>query len=105
MRDDSTPGRHESTDRSDARTHQFRHDPQEQSITVSIIRAVATVSAVDPLSLEPRLYDVVEPDALETLLAADPTSDDVRVSFPFGSYTVTVTGGGEIVVRDDTSVH
>lgn len=105
MIDDSTPGKRAPTDRPDARTHEFEHDPQDQPITVSIIRAVATVSAVDPLSLEPRLYDVVEPDALETLLAADPTSDDLRVSFPFGSYTVTVTGAGEILVRENVPTH
>ncbi len=103
MIEDISPGTNEPTDQSDAQTHRFTHDPQEQSIVVSIIRAVASVSGVDPLSVKPRLYDVVDPDALETLLSADSTGSDVRISFPFGSCAVTVTAAGTIIVRDDAA--
>lgn len=100
MIEDISPGTREPTDQPHA--HAFRHDPQERSISVSIIRAVAAVSEVDPVSLEPRLYDVVDPDALEALVGSDPTGSDVRISFPFGRHLVTVTGAGEIVIRDET---
>jgi|AntRauMinimDraft_4_1070384.scaffolds.fasta_scaffold00380_17 hypothetical protein len=103
MIEDISPGTHEPTDRLDAQTHRFTHDPQEQSIVVSIIRAVASVSEIDPLSVKPRLYDVVDPDALETLLSADSAGSDVQVSFPFGSCAVTVTAAGTIIVRDDAA--
>ncbi|MEA1931123.1 HalOD1 output domain-containing protein [Halohasta litorea] len=103
MIEDISPGTHEPTDRSDTQTHRFRHDPQEQSIVVSIIRAVASVSGIDPLSVEPRLYDVVDPDALETLLGADSAGSDLQVSFPFGSCAVTVTAAGTILVHGDTA--
>ncbi len=103
MIEDISPGTNEPTDRLDAKIHRFTHDPQEQSIVVSIIRAVASVSGVDPLSVKPRLYDVVDPDALETLLSADSAGSDVQVSFPFGSCGVTVTAAGTIIVRDDAA--
>jgi len=103
MIEDISAGTHEPTDRSDAQTHRFTHDPQERSIVVSIVRAVASVSGVDPLSVKPRLYDVVDPDALETLLSADSAGSDVHVSFPFGSCAVTVTAAGTIIVRDDAT--
>lgn len=86
----------------DDQRHKFTYDCSEsQPVCVSIIRAVASVSDVDPLSLQPRLYDVIDSDALETLLAADPTDRSVQVTFSFGAYEVTVTNDGEIVVRED----
>jgi len=100
MIEDISPGTHGPTERLDAQTHRFTHDPQEQSIVVSIIRAVASVSGTDPLSVEPRLYDVVDPDALETLLGDGSIGSDVRLSFPFGSCVVTVTSDDTIIVRD-----
>lgn len=102
MIEDISPDERTQIDGSDTDTHSFRYDPQEESLSVSITRAVAAASELDPLSLEPRLYDVVDPDALEALVASDPTDSDVRVSFPFGRHLVTVTGAGEITVRDET---
>ena len=102
MIDDISPGTPAPTDRQPT-SHSFRHDPGGESISVSIIRAVAAVAEVDPLSLEPRLYDVVDPDALEALISSATSDSDVRISFPFGRYLVTVTAAGGITVRDDTS--
>jgi len=88
----------------DEQTHSFTHDwSAQQSVGVSIIRAVAAVSDVDPLSLQPRLYDVVDPDALEALLTAETASGSVQITFRFGSYEVTVRRGGEILVREGTT--
>lgn len=91
-----------STDRTEEQIHTFSYDSSHhQSIGVSIIQAVASVSDVDPLSLRPRLYDVVDPDALESLLSAETTEPNVRISFRFGAYTVTVTANGEIFLREN----
>jgi len=102
MIDDISPGTTEPTDRQTT-SDSFHHNPGEQSISVSVIRAVAAVSEVDPLSLEPRLYDVIDPDALEALVSSDTADGDVRISFPFGRYLVTVTGTGGITVREESS--
>ncbi|ATW89589.1 hypothetical protein halTADL_2884 [Halohasta litchfieldiae] len=87
-------------DSTGTQTHSFTPSA-DQSIDVSIIRAVASVSGVDPLSLEPRLYDVVDPDALKRLLNS--ASSEMRITFLFGVYEVSVTGDGHIFVRDDTT--
>lgn len=100
MIEDISPGSTRPTPTTQHR--RFEYDPTDShSISVSIIRAVASVSGSDPLSLEPRLYDVIDPDALERLLTADATSSEVRITFLFGNHEVTVTAAGEIIVRDD----
>lgn len=105
MIEDISPGNSQtSAERRDSQTQRFTHEwSQSQSIGVSIVRAVATVADVDSLSLQPRLYDVIDPDALETLVSSSSTESDVRITFQFGVYEVTVTQTGTIWVRDDTS--
>lgn len=89
------------TDDTDTHTHSFTYDKSDsQSIGVSIIRAVASVSGVDPLSLQPRLYDVIDPDSLERLFSS--ATCEMEMTFLFGTYEVTVTGGGDIFIQDDT---
>jgi hypothetical protein len=106
MIEDISPGTPRApTDGTDTQTHCFTYNESaDQSIGVSIIRSVASVSGVDPLSLQPRLYDVVDPDALERLFSS--VSNEMRITFSFGAYEVTVTGAGDIYVRNDlTSSH
>ncbi|WP_253737440.1 HalOD1 output domain-containing protein [Halohasta salina] len=100
MTDESSPGSSRPSGEQDSQPRRFRYDHPDESIGVSIAHAVATVCDVDPLSLEPRLYDVVDPDALETLLASGTGDSDVRISFAFGSCAVTVTQNGEILVGE-----
>ena len=104
MTDKSSPGSSRPNGEQDEQPQRFRYDRTEESISVSITRAVATVCNVDPLSLEPRLYDVIDPDALGTLLASKTPGSDVRISFVFGTCAVTVTQAGEILVGE-TSAH
>jgi hypothetical protein len=100
MIEDITP----ASTTTDSQIHTFTHDwSAQQSVGVSIIRAVAAVSDVDPLSLQPRLYDVVDPDALKALLTAETASSSVEITFGFGSYEVTVRKDGEIIVREETT--
>jgi len=84
----------------DLQPQRFRYDRAEESISVAITRAVAAVCDADPLSLEPRLYDVVDPDAIETLLSSEATNSDVRISFAFGACAVTVSQSGDILVDE-----
>lgn len=94
-----------STDSPGTEIHRFSHDrPMDQSLSVSIIHAVATVADVDPLSLQPRLYDVIDSDALETLVTSTATQSDIRVTFMFGAYEVTVTQAGEIMIQKNTDI-
>ncbi len=86
------------------RVHRFRYDDTDtQSLCVSVIRAVAEVAAVDPLALQPRLYDVIDPDALEKLVGTPIRDGTVAVTFRLSQYEVTVTQCGTITVRDETA--
>lgn len=104
MTKDLTPGsRRLPTDETDSKGRRFSYDwTEHQPIGVSIIQSVAAVADVDPLSLQPRLYDVLDPDALETLLSSGTDGNAVHVTFAFGVYDVTVTNSGDITVRDTT---
>ena len=100
MTEAPSPGSSRSNGEEDGQTQLFRYDHGDESLGVSVAHAVAAVRDVDPLSLEPRLYDVVDPDALETLLASGSTDSDVRVSFVFAACAVTLTRGGEILIGE-----
>jgi len=101
MTDEITPDTFEQpVDELDEQRHTFSYDRSEpHSVGVAIIRAVASVSDVDALSLEPRLYDVIDPDALERLLSGGQADGMVQISFEFGQHLVTVTNNGKLVVQ------
>lgn len=64
------------------------------SATSRVLEAVAVTSGVDPLELPP-LYDVVDPDKLDALVAS---TTDGKVSFTYAGYEVTVDGGSGVEV-------
>lgn len=63
-----------------------------------IVEAVATAGDEDPLALEPRLYDVVDVEALDRLVRADAP---VAVEFEYGDHVVEVRGDGSVAVDGD----
>jgi len=69
----------------------------------AIIQAVASVAGVDALSLQPRLYDVIDPDALERLVSDGNADSLVEVRFEFGAYLVTVTNDSTLLVQSPNS--
>ncbi len=102
MTDDHTPSAFKQPVGEGIQT--FSYDELEaQSVSLAIIQAVATVADVDALSLQPRLYDVIDPDALERLLCDGKSDSLVEVSFEFGQYLVTVTNDNELVVQSPSS--
>lgn len=69
--------------------------------SVAVVEAVAAATGYDPYDVPP-LYEVVDPDALDDLFS--PKHDGTprragRVTFPLAGCNVTVTGHGEVVVR------
>jgi hypothetical protein len=70
-----------------------------ESLTTAerVITAVAEATDVSPTELSPPLYDVVDPDALESLVEQAP-DDGVRISFEFHECTVIVSGNGDVSV-------
>jgi len=84
-----------------ARGHRTRHDfAGERRLSTSVVQAVATALGTDPLSLDERLYDVLDPDALDRLFGNDDEATGPRtLSFELAGCSVTVHGDGRIVVR------
>lgn len=61
-------------------------------VSTEVIKTVARLKGVAPEDLSPQLYQVVDPDALDTLFE----TDSVQLSFTFAGYRVTVQGEGDI---------
>ncbi|ADB61013.1 hypothetical protein Htur_2130 [Haloterrigena turkmenica DSM 5511] len=60
----------------------------------SIVTQIAEIEGVDPADLEPPLYAVVDPDALERLV--DSSEAALSISFPYRSHRVRVDGSGAV---------
>ena len=65
--------------------------------SVRVVNAVAAKTDADPLTMKP-LYDVVDPDALDRLVAAEVAG---HVQFVYDGHEVTVHGDGSVVVDGD----
>lgn len=63
-----------------------------QSISEQVIDSVAEKKGVDPLMLDP-IYDVVDPDALDSLVN-HPGTEDCEITFRYESHFVTVGSDG-----------
>lgn len=84
-------------------TMSSRYAASEGSRTVStaVVEAVAAEAGVDPRDLTPQLYDVVDPDALDTLfesVAEETSRANGSVVFPYAGYQVTVAADGAVDV-------
>ncbi|WP_254535772.1 HalOD1 output domain-containing protein [Halomarina litorea] len=78
-----------------------RHDTHQRSLTIEIVRALAAEHGCRPEALRPRLYEAIDPDALEALFA--PCGDGTPrapgcVVFEIGSFEVTVEGDRNVSV-------
>jgi hypothetical protein len=64
-------------------------------LSTRIVDAVADAAGTDPLTLEPRLYDVVDVEALTTLVGSD---TGVAIEFDYGGHDVRVRSDGSVAV-------
>ena len=72
------------------------------SPSTRIVTRIAAAEGVEPTALEPPLYDVVDPDALDRLVessADGPIDADATITFTYHSYRVNVDGAGTVDVR------
>lgn len=77
-------------------TRQFQFSPDSATPTVAVAETIAFATDQDPLDMTP-LAHVIEPDALERLLASN---GDVTISFEIEDVEVTVDSSGKIVVSE-----
>lgn len=71
---------------------------EERSICQTVIEAIADAGETDPTELSPPLYEVIDPDALETLFARDQALG--KVIFNYNSYEVSVFSDRCVSVED-----
>lgn len=83
----------------DSETYRFEYDLDETDPSMAVVAALSEVEGAEPTTLEP-LNDTVDADALDTLLRVQGTATgDVRVSWTYGEYGLTVHSYGMVVVR------
>ncbi|WP_276255094.1 HalOD1 output domain-containing protein [Halomontanus rarus] len=69
---------------------------------VTVVEAVAEANDVDPLESDVRLYDVIDPDALNRLFGPRRTtvgSPSVDVTFSMAGCDVSVSSDGMVVAK------
>lgn len=70
---------------------------QTESISEAVVAAIARAKDVDPVDIETPLYEVVDPDALDSLFPSERVCvTSGLVEFSYCGYDVTVTSGGEV---------
>ena len=62
-----------------------------------IVDVVAEAEGVEPVTLDPPLAEVVDPDALETLVE-DSTASDLEVRFAYRGHDIVVDNSGRVQV-------
>lgn len=77
--------------------------PADTPTSTAVVGYVAEANGVSPCSLDDRLYDHVDPDALDRLLDAGsrdqgPADANVTVSFRMAGCEVTVDDTGTVVI-------
>lgn len=74
-------------------------------VSLQVVEAVAAFRGVDPLELDP-LAESIDADALNALFSSvgERNVDGANVSFTYEGVRVTVTGRGDIDLRDTRSV-
>lgn len=76
----------------------------DENVSEAVVAAVADAKGVSPVDVTPPLYDAVDPDALEAIVASmtcRPDGSTGRVEFSYGGYAVTVTCDGQVSVAPD----
>lgn len=67
--------------------------------SLAAVEAVASLRDVDPTEMVDSLYDYVDPDALDTLIA-DSTGGPVSVEFQMGDQVVGLWNDGRLAVNE-----
>ena len=72
----------------------------ERPLSEKVVDTVAEHEGVDPVDLDPRLYQAVDPDALDQLFSSSRRSDDLEVAFMYSGYEVVARSDGELSISD-----
>jgi len=73
--------------------------PKTEPLSHAVVVAVAERNGVDPLDLDERLYDCIDPDALDRLFASAGPDACGTVQFVMAGCHVTVSGDRLVTVE------
>lgn len=63
-----------------------------QQVAPQIVEAIADQEGVDPLTLSPSLYEIIDPEALEALFASTTRVErQGQVEFPYHGHQITIS--------------
>jgi len=75
---------------------------EDESVSHTVVMAVAEATDANPLTLDPRLYEVIDPDALDKLFGGREVEGEI--TFAMGECHVRVQADDRVVVtRDDAA--
>lgn len=83
----------------DRTQHHYKPTPSEP-LSETIVYAVAETKGVDPMDLTERLYDCIDPDALDRLFRTGRHGSGSTVVFKMAGCRVEVQDGGAVVVTE-----
>lgn len=79
---------------------QFKTHSSEP-VSTKVLDEVAAFKGTEPTELQPPLYDVIDPDALDSLFSErGGSSHGGRISFAYSDCEVVVESDGRVTVRD-----
>lgn len=73
--------------------------PSAESLSHAVVIAVAEAKGVDPLDLNERLYDCIDPDALDGLFRSTAADTRGTVQFVMAGCHVEVSAGRRVTVE------
>lgn len=68
----------------------------EQAASQAVVEKLAATEDVDPVEIEPPLYEAVDPDALDSLVES--ATGPLTVAFPYCGYVVRVDESATVTV-------
>lgn len=71
----------------------------DDSVSLTVIEALAEARGVRPMDIDTPLYDAVDPEALDALFDTDDATTSARVVFEIDEFEVTVTSDEDVFVR------
>lgn len=77
---------------------------ETECVSQAVVTAVADAKNVATVDVTPPLYHVIDPDALETVVASLTSRPDEpvgQIEFSYSGYTITVTGNGQVTATPD----
>lgn len=68
----------------------------------AVVQALAAHEGVAGTDLVPRLYDILDPDALNALFQGERSADVPTVSFTYNDCRIRITGPAAVEIHDTT---